>query len=85
MAEVGWIIKRSPGHQQNFIDSIKTRIQPESNLPYVRKMTLPMHLGLISWRLGRPLEWDETTEKCVGDEEANELLARKNRKKWELI
>jgi predicted dehydrogenase len=83
--EVESTLKRSPGHQQNFVDSIKSRNQPESNLPYVRKMTLPMHLGLISWRLGRPLSWDEESEKCTGDEEANGLLRRKNRKKWELV
>jgi predicted dehydrogenase len=85
LTDLDHTIERSPGHQQNFIDSIKSRLQPESNLPYVRKMTLPMHLGLISWRLGRPVEWDEKTEKCMGDEAANELLSRKNRKKWELI
>lgn len=38
-------IKRSPGHQQNFIDAVKSRNQPESNLPYARKMTLPMQIG----------------------------------------
>jgi len=78
-------IERSPGHQQNFLDAVKSRQQPESNLAYVRKMTLPMHLGLISWRLGRKLEWDAKTETCIGDEEANQLLNRKYRKKWDLI
>jgi predicted dehydrogenase len=83
--EIGQFLERSPGHQQNFVDSIKTRRQPESNLPYVRKMTLPMHLGLISWRLGRHIAWNPELEKCIGDEEANRLLRRDNRKKWELI
>ncbi|MBR9999874.1 MAG: Gfo/Idh/MocA family oxidoreductase [Cyclobacteriaceae bacterium] len=83
--EIDQTLKRSPGHQQNFVDAIKSRSQPESNLPYVRKMTLPMHLGLISWRLGRPVSWDENLEKCPGDEEANQLLARKNREQWNLI
>jgi len=83
--EIDQKIKRSPGHQQNFIDAVKSRNQPESNLEYVRKMTLPMHLGLISWRLGRELNWDEGQEKCVGDEEANLLIARESREKWKLI
>ncbi|MCE7060865.1 Gfo/Idh/MocA family protein [Dyadobacter sp. CY343] len=75
---------RSPGHQQNFIDSVKSRKQPESNLVYAREMTIPMHLGLISYRLKRELTWNAEKEKFVGDKEANRLLSRKPRKKWDL-
>ena len=78
-------ITRSPGHQQNFIDSVKSRQQPESNLAYARQMTLPMHLGLISWRLGRKLIWDPQEEKFIGDAVADKLLKRKNRKNWQWI
>jgi predicted dehydrogenase len=78
-------LTRSPGHQQNFIDCIKSGNQPQSNLAYVRKMTLPMHLGLISWRLNRPLAWDEKLETFVGDDEADRLLARVGREKWKLV
>ena len=56
--DIAKTITRSPGHQQNFVDSVKARTQPESNLAYARKMTLPMHLGLISYKLlGRKLQW----------------------------
>ena len=83
--EIPQSIVRSPGHQQNFVDSVKSRIQPESNLAYARQMTLPMHLGLISYRLGRKLEWDSENEKFIGDSEANALLSRKARKAWRLV
>jgi hypothetical protein len=82
---VAQTIPRSPGHQQNFVDAVKSRTQPESNLEYARDMTLPMHLGLISWRIGRKLQWDAAREKFIGDSEANKLLTRKARKKWRLI
>ena len=85
MSSIPVTIPRSPGHQQNFIDSIKTRKEPESNLAYARQMTLPMHLGLIAWRLGRPLSWDFENEKFIDDAAANKLLKRKNRKKWQWI
>ncbi|MEO9891034.1 Gfo/Idh/MocA family oxidoreductase [Aurantibacter sp.] len=85
IAEVPKTLVRSPGHQQNFVDSVKSRTQPESNLAYARNMTLPMHLGLISYRLKRKLQWDSEKEKCIGDSEANKLLARKPRKKWRLV
>ena len=78
-------IPRSPGHQQNFVDSVKSRIQPESNLEYAREMTLPMHLGLISWRLGKDLKWNPDKEKFIGNRKANKLLSRKARKAWRLI
>lgn len=85
ISEIGQSIPRSPGHQQNFVDAVKSRTQPESNLAYAREMTLPMHLGLISYRLSRKLEWNAKKEKFVGDKEANKLLSRKARKKWKLI
>lgn len=78
-------IPRSPGHQQNFVDAVKSRTQPESNLEYAREMTLPMHLGLISWRLGETLKWNPETEKFIDNREANKLLGRKARKAWRLI
>jgi predicted dehydrogenase len=78
-------LERSPGHQQNFLDAVKSRKQPESNLPYAREMTLPMHLALISWRLNRKLEWNAKNEKFESDKEANGLLNREARKGWDLI
>jgi predicted dehydrogenase len=78
-------ITRSPGHQQNFVDAVKNRTQPESDLEYARLMTLPMHLGLISWRLGRELHWNARKEKFRHDREANDLLSRKYRKGWDWI
>lgn len=83
--EIPQSIVRSPGHQQNFVDAVKSRTQPESNLAYARQMTLPMHLGLISYRLGRKLDWDSEKEKFIGDSEANALLSRKARKAWRLV
>lgn len=84
LEEIPKTIIRSPGHQHNFVDSIKSRNQPESNLEYARKMTLPMHLALISYRLNRKLTWNSRKEKCVEDHEANQYLSREYRKKWDL-
>lgn len=85
LASVPIIIPRSPGHQQNFIDAVKSRKQPESNLEYAREMTLPMHLALISWRLNRKLEWNPRKEKFRKDKEATALLSREPRKGWDLV
>jgi len=76
LPEVAQTLPRSPGHQQNFVNAVKSRTQPESNLEYARQMTLPMHLALISWRLGRKLDWDAKKETFLGDKEANRFLSR---------
>lgn len=83
--EIPTTLERSPGHQQNFINSVKSRNPPESNLEYARKLTLPMHLALISYDLKKPLQWNSITEKFVDDKEANARLHREYRKKWKLI
>ncbi|MBY5959508.1 Gfo/Idh/MocA family oxidoreductase [Membranicola marinus] len=82
--EVPKSIARSPGHQRNFLDSVKSRNEPESHLAYAREMTLPMHLGLISFRLKRKINWDARSEQIVGDAEANAMLFRPYRSPWEL-
>jgi predicted dehydrogenase len=83
--EVPVTIPRSPGHQQNFVNAVKSRTMPESNLEYARRLTLPMHLGIISYRLNRKLNWNSEKEKFIDDKEANHLLHREYRKKWNLI
>ncbi|GAB3260513.1 Gfo/Idh/MocA family oxidoreductase [Larkinella harenae] len=83
--EIAQTVPRSPGHQQNFVDAVKSRSQPESNLEYARQMTMPMHLGLISYRLGRKLAWNPKKEKFIHDREANSYLSREYRSQWDLI
>ncbi|HUX57793.1 MAG TPA: Gfo/Idh/MocA family oxidoreductase [Bacteroidales bacterium] len=82
--EVPKTIVRSPGHQRNFIDSVKSRQQPESNLLYAHEMTIPMHLAMISYRLKRKLNWDSMKEQFIGDDAANYLLSRAYRAPWTL-
>jgi len=77
-------IPRSPGHHRNFLDCVKTRELTESNLEYVHPMTIPMHLGNISYRLGRKLRWDPDKEQVIGDEAANRMLSRPCRAPWSL-
>jgi hypothetical protein len=48
-------------------------------------MTMPMHLGLISYRLGRELHWNPKKEKFRHDADANALLSREARKGWDLV
>jgi len=83
--EVSRKIPRSPGHQRNFIDCVKSREPADSNLAYARKMTIPMHLALISFRLKRKLMWNSEKEMFEDDKAANYLLSREYRKPWSLF
>jgi hypothetical protein len=80
--EVPRTLPRSPGHQRNFLDSVRRRTPADSHLDYVFPMTTPVYLGCISHRLGRPLQWDATTEQFVGDAEATRMLAKEYRAPW---
>lgn len=85
--DLGWVprsIPRSPGHPRNFLDCVRSRRQPESNIFHARRMTTGLYLGEISFRLGRPLRWDAAHEQFVGDEAANRLLQRPCRAPWRL-
>ena len=83
--EIPKTIPRSPGHQQNFLDAVKSRSQPESNLQYAREMTMPMHLALASFKLKSPLKWNPKTESFKNNPEAEALIWRPYREKWNLI
>ncbi|MCC6442799.1 MAG: Gfo/Idh/MocA family oxidoreductase [Armatimonadetes bacterium] len=82
--EVPQTLPRSPGHQRNFLDCVKSGGQPESNIDYVTRMTLPMHMAFISYRLGRKLTWDAVKEEFVGDEAANRMRRPAYRSPWSL-
>jgi len=82
--EVPQSVPRSPGHQRNFLDCVRSREEPESNLDYVHNMTLPMLLGCISFRLGRKLEWDSARQRFIDDAAANRMLAPPYREPWHL-
>jgi len=67
-------------HSANFIDSIKSRKQPISDVWSHNRMLEICHLSNIAMRLDRELKWDPVEREIVGDSEANSFLARESRK-----
>lgn len=84
IGEVPKTLPRSPGHQRNFLDSVKSRKKPESYMSYARVMTLPMELALISFRLKRSLKWESEKEQFIGDATANAMLFQPYRSPYRL-
>jgi len=73
---------RSPNHQRNWIDCVKTRRQCICTAEIGCRSVSVCHLGRIAYRLKRPLKWDPVSEQFVGDAEANRHLGRAMRAPW---
>ena len=71
-------------HKRNFLDCIRTRKEPACTVRDGHEANVPGLLALISWQLGREIEWDGKKEKIIGDQKANRLLTRKYRSPWKL-
>jgi predicted dehydrogenase len=63
-------IPPSPGHEREWLDSVKSRKEPSCSVNYHYRVDLALTLGNLSYRLGRSVRFDPKTEKIVGDEEA---------------
>ena len=73
---------KSPGHEQDFINAMRSRKKPIMTIEAGHAVGTLCILGNISYRLGRGLNWDAKNERVIGDEEANRLIARPNRSPW---
>ena len=70
-------------HAQNFIDCIKSRRTPNSDLTSSHWVSTTCHLANISLQTGRKLLWDDTANKIHGNEEANSMLESTYRSPWD--
>ena len=72
-------------HVANFLDCIRTKNTPISDVVSQHRSVSTCHLVNISIRLGRKLTRDPERELCVGDDEANRYLTRAQRKGFEIV
>jgi len=70
-------------HVRNFLDCIKSRQQPISDLESGHRVSTLCHLANLSLRLGRSLQWDTKTETIPNDKEAAALVERPYRAPWD--
>ena len=76
----------TPRHYQNFVDCVKNRRREDliADVEEGHYSAMLAHLGNISYRTGRRLEFDRDSETFPHDAEANALLTRNYRKGYEL-
>jgi predicted dehydrogenase len=70
-------------HARNFLDCVKSRRAPVSDLESAHRVATACHLANLSLRLGRKLRWDPARECVSGDAEAEALLERPYRAPWD--
>jgi predicted dehydrogenase len=70
-------------HARNFLDCIKSRREPATDLESGHRVATACHLANISMKTGRKVVWDAQKEEIVGDPDANRLLVRPYRAPWD--
>jgi predicted dehydrogenase len=67
----------------DLLHCIKTGDKPVCDIEEIHYSTNLSLLGMLSYKLGRGVEWDGAREHIVGDKDANKLLYRDYRGEWE--
>ena len=70
-------------HVRNFLDAVRTRRPPNSDLASAQRTSTACHLANIAMRVGRVVRWDPSANDIVGDPDASRLLVRPYRQPWE--
>jgi predicted dehydrogenase len=70
-------------HARDFLDCVRSRREPVSDLEGAHRVATACHLANLSLRLGRSLRWDEKRESIIGDPEADAMLERPYRAPWD--
>jgi predicted dehydrogenase len=73
-----------PEHLYNFLDCVRTRQQPVAPAEVAHLSCGLVHLGEISYRVGRVVHFDPEREQITGDNEANALLTKQYRDPWKM-
>lgn len=76
---------KKPGyHMRNFVECMRDRTDPISDVYSHHRAITTCHLANIAIRLGRTLKWDPKSEQIIGDDEANRWLSRPSRRGYEV-
>ncbi len=70
-------------HARNFLDCVRSRNEPISDLESAHRVATVCHLANIALRLGRRVRWDPAREEIIEDAEAARMLVRPYRAPWD--
>ncbi|MEO6035137.1 MAG: Gfo/Idh/MocA family oxidoreductase [Verrucomicrobiota bacterium] len=66
----------------DFIESMASKTKAVANIEVAHRSSVLPLLGMISWRVGRSINWDGAKEEITGDAEASQLMSRPYRGPW---
>ena len=70
-------------HVRNFVDCVRSRATPASDLASSHRTSISCHLANIAMKVGRMVQWDAGKQDVVGDAEASRLLTKEYRSPWD--
>ncbi|MBM3725893.1 MAG: Gfo/Idh/MocA family oxidoreductase [Acidobacteria bacterium] len=70
-------------HWANFLECVRTRQKPNSDIENCHKSTTTCHLGNIAYRSRQRVDWD-TQKETIVQPELRKYMAREYRKPWKL-
>jgi len=76
--------RQGEAHVRNFLDCVKSRQRPTSDIEIGHRSTTTCLLGNVALRSGRRIAWNANMEKIEGDGAASKYLSREYRKPWKL-
>lgn len=71
-------------HVRNFIDCLKSRAKPISDVETGHRSTTAPLLANIALKVGRKIHWDSENEKILDDKNASLLLTKQYRGQWKI-
>ena len=75
---------RSENHYQDWVDAIKNRNRPVSDVETGHRTASLCNIVNIAYTLERPLKWAPAHERFLEDDDANGMLSRPFRGPWKL-
>ena len=79
-------VKSQHDHWQNFIDCVKSREQPRSDIQSMARTTMCCHLANIAYQSGRTVRWDKEKQDVANRDEVSHCVSyqRPYREPWKL-
>lgn len=78
-------IRPSIGHWKEWVEACKTGSPTICNFDYAAGLTATILLGIVSFRTGKTLEWDDTQGRVLNTAEAEQYLTKEYRKGFEVV
>ena len=75
-------VQNAEKHVVNFLACVRSGERPNGDIEIGHLTTTLCHLGNMATRLGRSLRFDPTSERVLGDKQADAMVGRDYREHW---